>query len=66
VDQTPVLAKTAMAEVEGKRLSPAVIAAAAKALANDLDPSGDTYSTPATKMHLARVIAGRALDALNA
>ena len=66
VDQIPVLAKTAMAEVEGKRLSPAVIAAAAKALASDLDPSGDAYSTPATKMHLARVIASRALNALTA
>ena len=66
VDQTPVLAKKAMAEVEGKRLSPAVIAAAAQALATDLDPSGDTYSTPATKLHLARVITGRALNALNA
>ena len=66
VDQIPVLAKTAMAEVEGKRLSPAVIAAAAQALASDLDPSGDTYSTPATKLHLARVITGRALHALAA
>ncbi len=66
VDQTPVLTKTAMAEVEGKRLSPAVIEAAAKALASDLDPSGDTYSTPATKLHLARVITARALNALNA
>ncbi len=66
VDQTPVLAKAAMAEVDGKRLSPAVIAAAAQALASDLDPSGDAYSTPATKLHLARVITGRALSALNA
>jgi carbon-monoxide dehydrogenase medium subunit len=66
VDQTPVLAKSAMAEIEGKRLSPAVLAAAAKALASDLDPSGDVYSTPATKLHLARVIAGRALTALAA
>ncbi len=64
VDQTPVLAQTAMSEVEGRRLSPAVIAAAATALAADLDPSGDAYSTPATKLHLARVIAGRALAAL--
>jgi carbon-monoxide dehydrogenase medium subunit len=66
MDQTPVLAKTAMAEIEGKRVSPAVIAAVAQALASDLDPSGDTYSTPATKLHLARVITGRALNALNA
>jgi carbon-monoxide dehydrogenase medium subunit len=66
VDQTPVLAKTAMAAIEGKRVSPAVIAAAAQALASDLDPSGDTYSTPATKLHLARVITARAIDALYA
>ncbi len=66
LDQTPVLATTAMAEVEGKRLSPAVIAAAALALDADLEPGGDCYSTPATKLHLARVITGRALAALNA
>ena len=66
VDQTPILAQTAMAELEGKRLSPAVIETAAKALAADLDPSGDVYATAATKMHLARVITGRALNALAA
>jgi len=65
-DQTPVLAKTAMAEIEGKKLSPALIAAASQALASDLDPAGDAYSTAATKMHLARVIAGRALASLAA
>lgn len=63
--QIPVLAQTAMAAVEGQRLSSDVIEAAAQALAADLDPSGDTYSTPATKMHLARVLTGRALAALN-
>ncbi len=62
----PVLAHTAMAAVEGRRLSSGVIEAAAQALAADLDPSGDTYSTPATKMHLARVLTARALAALNA
>jgi carbon-monoxide dehydrogenase medium subunit len=66
VDQTPVLAQAAMAAVEGKRLSAGTLEAAAQALASDLDPSGDTYSTPATKLHLARVITGRALTALNA
>jgi carbon-monoxide dehydrogenase medium subunit len=65
-DQTPVLAKAAMAEIEGKKLSPALIASASKALASDLDPGGDAYSTAATKMHLARVIAGRALATLAA
>ena len=64
--QTPVLAKCAMAEIEGRRLTQATIKSAVQALANDLDPSGDTYSTPATKLHLARVITGRALNALNA
>lgn len=66
VDQTPVLAKTAMAAVEGKHLSPGVIEAAAQALAADFEPSGDCYSTAATKLHLARVITGRALAALDA
>jgi carbon-monoxide dehydrogenase medium subunit len=55
-----------MAEIEGKKLSPALIAAASQALASDLDPAGDAYSTAATKMHLARVIAGRALASLAA
>jgi carbon-monoxide dehydrogenase medium subunit len=64
--QTPVLARTAMAAVEGKPLSPAIIEKTAQALASDLDPGGDTNSTPATKMHLARVITGRALAALAA
>ena len=66
VDQTPMLAKNAMAELEGKRFSSAVIETAAKALAADVEPSGDVYATAATKMHLARVITGRALNALAA
>jgi len=64
--QTPMLARMAMAAVEGKHLSPPVIAASAQALAHDLDPSGDIYSTAVTKMHLARVLTGRALTALAA
>ena len=64
--QIPVLAQTAMAALEGKRLSAAVVEIAAQALAADLDPNGDTDSTPATKMHLARVITARALAALDA
>ena len=66
VDQVPVLALTAMGAVEGKRMSPGVIDAAAQALSSDIEPGGDTGSTPATKLHLARVITGRALAALNA
>src|SRR5258706_3360825 len=64
--QIPVLAQTAMAAVEGKRPPAAGIGIAAQALAADLDPNGDTDSTPATKMHLARVITARALAALGA
>ena len=63
--RTPVLAQTAMAAVEGQRLSSWVVEAAARALAADLDPSADACSTPATKMHLARVLTARALAALN-
>ena len=43
-----------------------VIAASAQALSEDLEPGGDIYSTAATKMHLARVLTGRALTALAA
>jgi len=64
--QIPLLAQTAMAALEGKRPSAAVIGIAAQALAADLDPNGDTDSPPATKMHLARVITARALAALDA
>lgn len=61
---TPVLARTAMAAVEGKPPSPAIVGKAAQALSADLDPGEDTNSAPATKMHLARVLTGRALAAL--
>ncbi len=64
VDQTAVLAKSAMHELEGKSPSKHNIDAAARALADDFDPAGDVYSTPATRMHLARVITARALNAL--
>lgn len=64
--QTPVLARGAMAAMEGKRAGADTIAAAAKALAKDLDPAADLYSTGATKLHLARVLTGRALSALGA
>ena len=66
VDQVSVLARTTMGAVEGKPVSAGTIDAAAQALASDFEPGGDTYSTPATKLHLARVITGRALCALNA
>jgi aerobic carbon-monoxide dehydrogenase medium subunit len=62
----PVLAKAAAAAVEGKAYGPDSVAAAQAALARDLDPPADLYSSAATKLHLARVLAGRALAALAA
>jgi carbon-monoxide dehydrogenase medium subunit len=64
--QTPVLARSAMAAMEGKRAAADTIAAAMKALAKDIDPAPDLYSSAATKMQLARVLTGRALAALAA
>jgi aerobic carbon-monoxide dehydrogenase medium subunit len=62
--ETPVLARAAMATVEGKHLSAEMQATAASALARDLKPASDIHSTAATKLHLARVLTGRALAAL--
>ena len=64
VGETPVLARKTMAAMEGKRAAADTIAAAAKALAKDIDPTPDLYSSAATKMQLARVLTGRALVAL--
>ena len=47
--QVPALAQTAMAAVEGERLSPAILGAVTRALTSNLDPSGDSDSTPVTK-----------------
>jgi CO/xanthine dehydrogenase FAD-binding subunit len=55
-----------MTAIEGKPASPDTIAAAAKALARDLDPGPDLYSSAATKLQLARVLTGRALAAIGA
>jgi carbon-monoxide dehydrogenase medium subunit len=62
VGAAPVLARKAMAAMEGKRAGDA--AAATTALEQDLAPSADLYSSAATKMQLARVLTGRALAAL--
>ena len=62
---TPVLAKSAMASLEGKPFSADVVAAAKEALAEDLDPPKDLTTSSAAKLHLARVLTGRALAALS-
>jgi carbon-monoxide dehydrogenase medium subunit len=57
---TPLLARNAMQAAEGQ--APAKDYAAA--LARDLAPLADLENTPETKLHLANVLAGRALAAL--
>ncbi len=64
VGDTPVVAAGAMAKLEGQRATPEAIAAAQTALEQDLDPVPDLYHSAATKLHLARVLLGRALAAL--
>ena len=59
--ETPILARAAMREAE--RGQPAAQVAAA--LAEDLRPAPDLYSSAQTKLHLARVLTGRALAALD-
>jgi len=61
---TPILAKKAMAAVEGQQPGADTLAAAQAALAQDLAPTGDLNGSPATKLPLARVLCGRALTAL--
>ena len=60
----PVLALRAATALEGKVFSTAAVAAAQAALGEDLDPPADLYSSSAAKLHLARVLTGRALAAL--
>jgi len=60
----PVLAVNAMAAAEGKAADAKTVAAAQAALEKDLAPEADLYHAAATKLHLARVLTGRALAAL--
>jgi len=64
VGATAVRAQRAAAALEGKAYGPQTIAAAQAALGEELDPSPDLYHSAATKLHLARVLTGRALAAL--
>lgn len=64
VGDGPVLAKAAMNGLQGQNLDAASIQAAQQALASDLHPNGDLQADAATKVHLARVLLGRALQAM--
>ena len=58
----PTLASGAMAAITGKPWSQESRDAACAALADDLDPMDNTFGSPATKLHLQRVLTQRALD----
>lgn len=61
VGSGPVRAAHAAAALEGRTLGTESIAAAAEALARDLDPPADLHGPPAMKLHLARVLTRRVL-----
>jgi carbon-monoxide dehydrogenase medium subunit len=64
VGVTPVQAKGAMAALEGKTADDAAIRAAQDAIARDLEPNADIYTSAEAKRHLARVLVARAVAAL--
>jgi carbon-monoxide dehydrogenase medium subunit len=62
---TAILARKAMAAAEGKKPDADAVAAVQKALGEDLSPTASADTSAATKLHLARVLTGRALAALS-
>lgn len=64
VGATPVLAKSVASTLEGHAFSKELLAAAQAKVASDIAPDADLYQTAATKLHLARVLAGRAIAEL--
>jgi carbon-monoxide dehydrogenase medium subunit len=58
----PTLATRTMAVIEGKSWSATTGEAARAALVDDLDPIGNAFGSPATKLHLQRVLTQRAID----
>ena len=63
-DDRPRFAQAAIAAAEGKAWSDDVKAEVADALGSDLDPIGNFHASAATRLHLAKVLTGRALDRL--
>lgn len=64
IDAKPVLATHAARELEGQHVSATVLALAADALGEDLDPPDDLNGSGNTKLHLARVLLSRTLAAI--
>ena len=61
-EDKPVLAAAAVAAVKGRRWPDESSAAVSEALAADLDPMTNLLGSAAMKLHLQRVLTGRALD----
>ncbi len=62
-EDKPTLGARAMAAIIGKPWSEAAREAVSAALADDLDPMANLQGSPEMKLHLQRVLTGRALDA---
>jgi carbon-monoxide dehydrogenase medium subunit len=62
-EDRPRLGARAMAAIIGEKWSETTREAAFAALADDLDPMADLQGGPKMKLHLQRVLTGRALDA---
>jgi carbon-monoxide dehydrogenase medium subunit len=58
----PIRARGTETELQGKSLTPEVIAAAAAKAAENADPSEDTYASAEYKRHVATVYARRAIE----
>lgn len=58
----PVLARAVCELLEGRPITSDTVRAAAGALDRDLEPGGDPQTSAATRLHLARVLLGRALS----
>ena len=61
-EDRPRFAGAASAAAEGKAWSEDVKEAVKAALGDDLDPIGNFHASAATRLHLARVLTGRAID----
>ena len=62
VGDGPVEAVKATEMLIGKEVTPEIIHAAAEAVAEELDPSADIHASVKYRLHLARVLARRALE----
>ncbi|MCL6646358.1 MAG: xanthine dehydrogenase family protein subunit M, partial [Dehalococcoidia bacterium] len=60
----PVLARAASRAIEGRACTRETVAEAQAALETDLPAHGDLHASAETRLHLARVLLGRALHRL--